>query len=81
MICGNCGKHVQLNEKGQPVSHYWKGSPTFVEEAYCSAQCSLDKYELLGDALKAIDADKNMTPAQVEDWAERLAMDICHEPN
>lgn len=45
MSCGNCDKYVQLNEKGQPASHYWIGTPDIVEEPYCSAECSLAKHE------------------------------------
>jgi len=45
MTCANCGARVPLDEKGRPVSRYWKGSPDIVIEAYCSAKCGLIVYQ------------------------------------
>ena len=42
--CAVCGKMVFPNERGEPDSLYWKGSPTHVEYAFCSPECSLIDY-------------------------------------
>jgi len=47
-LCAFCKTQILLDVKGFPVSKYWKGTPWRVDEAYCSAKCSLDKHEITG---------------------------------
>lgn len=52
--CANCGVWVEMyinphTKVFEPVSNYWKGEvnkyQTKILEVYCSAKCSLEKYE------------------------------------